>query len=104
AADADRRPELARPRDKLGGERLVHADLPGGGVRCGRELHGDLDAPALETRLNETTRVHLEAGEGARQAQRHIEVTVVERPRFHSDRDRPGADLRPTESRHAAKG
>src|SRR2546427_2602286 len=59
---------------------------------------------ALETRLDETARVHLEVGEGARETERDVEVAMVEGARLHADRDRPGADFRPTESRHAAKG
>src|SRR5206468_3980371 len=104
AVDADRRAELARQREVLRRQRLVHRNLLPGGARGGGELDGDLHVPALETRLHHTTCVHLEAGEGAWEPEGHVEVSVVEGPRFHSDCDRPGADLRPTESRHAPKG
>jgi len=102
-AEAHRAAELSSLGDVLGGEGLIDAELLRRLARHGAELNGDVDPPALETRLDQTARVHLERGERARKSQRDVEVPMVDGARFDRQGDRVPARLGPAESRHAAK-
>src|SRR5207253_2183909 len=95
--------EGPRLLDVLGGERGVDADLLGGLAGRRAELHADVDPSALEARLDQPACVHLERAQCARQAERDVEVTMVDRARLDGDGDAVAARLSPAESRHAAK-
>ena len=104
AADAHAATELARFGDELRGQRVVDADPLRGLARCCAELHGHVDPTALEPRLDQPARVHLERGERARETKRNVEVAVIDGARFDRHGHRVAAALGPTESRHAANG
>jgi hypothetical protein len=67
------------------------------------DLHGDVDAPTLETRLDQPARIHLERAERPRKAQRDVEVPMVDRACFDGHGESVSEGLGPAESRHAAK-
>src|SRR5262245_15865939 len=102
-AATHRAPELPGPRDVLCSERGVHGDLLRALAGRRRELDGHIDAAALETGLDQAPRVHLEGRERARQAERDVEMAMVDGASLsrygHAVPDRLG----PAEPRHAAK-
>ena len=68
AVEAELHGERAGARDVLARQGGVDLDPLRGGAGQRRELHGDIDAAALEPALHEPTHVELEGGERARQA------------------------------------
>ena len=102
-AQADGAAEGSGLLDILGGERGIDADLLGGLTGRRTDLHGDVDTSSLEARLDQPARVHLAGTEGARQAQRDVEVAVVDGARCDGHRESVTGALGPAESRHAAE-
>src|SRR5262245_10040170 len=102
-AETQGAPEITGLRDVLRSEPSVDSDLLRGLARRRRELHGHIDAAALETGLDQTARVHLEGRERARQAERDVQMAMVDGASLsrygHAVPDRLG----PAEPRHAAK-
>ena len=94
--------QRARPRDVLARERGVGDDTLRGLPGHGRDLHRHVDATALDPAGDDAARLELERRQRARQAERDVEVAMIDGARLHRHDERVAAHFRSSEPGHAA--